>query len=711
MSPRVLLSLWRERWDKPAAATRSTAFLQGGFDRWTHWLTYGSVWSVRGVTITGAVSCLILATLVLVVQLDVTEQIIFSVFVLCLALYARRYAGHFATLLLFGLSSVMSARYLYWRLTATLAPDFDLAFFAGLCLCLAELHLWLLTITGTMKDLWPVKKAHAALPAESAGWPEVDIFVLCSNHSLQTVQSTATAALRLSWPKRMLKIHLLDETLRDEVRAWAESMAISYLWPTEGSSDRASRINQAVSSSAGHLIGIFECGSNPGPDFLKMTLGWFLRDMNLAMLQTPGHFLAPPPSSRVMELFSEPELGIPCALIRRSMLSEVNGIQAGPISKRNHTALKLQAAGYSTGYLGFSSKSEKTATDVFMAYRPFGDYSLQWKMQLEYFHDALGFFRRLPRLVYFLAPAAYLLLDIRLIHTSAALLGAYGLPHLIHGYMSQERRSSEYRFSEWTEIREMLLAWYILCWTTVTLTRTEITKWKSRLGSASPTGPRAFKWKTLVPYLVIFALNLTAVTSGVNELTNAPDLTDEMAVLFIVWALYHVMFLTAMLAVYEESRHIELHTRLQRHLPAMIRLPSGRTLSCTTDNFPESALVLKLPTAVPMENEMSVNISIFHNNREFSFPAQVTLTRDLFWRAQIEGAAQNVYNSLAVAAYSRGQDWPKWLPARDADRPLPKWLAPALATLRRRASTRLTDLGKFVSRQFNRGRMHIGKKK
>jgi cellulose synthase (UDP-forming) len=711
MSPRLLLSLWRERWNKPAAQTRATGFWQGRFDRWIHWLTYGSVWALPGVTIITVLCCMVLANLVLVVQLALHEQIIFSVFMVCLALYVRRYAGHFVTLLLLGLSAVMSARYLYWRLTATLATDFDSNFFIGLCLCLAELHLWLLAMTGAMKELWPVKKVHIPLPSESAGWPEVDIFILCDDQTLPIVQSAAAAALALSWPKRMLKVYLLDNCSRDAVKRLADSMAITYLTPADDASDRTSRISQAVAKSSGHVITILQCHSNPGVDFLKMTLGWFLRDTNLAMLQTPGHFLAPPPSPHIMEIFGEPTSGLPCALIRRSMLNEVNGIETGPVSKRAHTALKLQAAGYSTGYLGLGGKAEPITTDVFMAYRPFGDYSLRWKLELQSVNKALGFFRPIPRLFFFCAPAAYLLLDLRLIETSVALLGAYALPHLIHGYISKERKNSGHRFNEWTELLEMLLAWHILCWTTLTLVWTEITNWRNLLRRTSPVKPPAFKWKAVLPYLALFVLNLAALTSGVTDLATSPRPIEEMTVLFVVWAIYNVMFFTAMLAVAEESRQIRLHTSMQRHLPAMVRLPSGRTVSCTTENFPERSLALQLPMPVAIESEMTVSISIFHNNHEFSFPARVALAQDLLLRVEINGPAQNVYNALAVAAYSRGQDWPKWLPARDADHPLPKWLAPALATLRHRAFRRVTDFGKLMGRQLNRVRMQIGKKK
>jgi cellulose synthase (UDP-forming) len=214
-----------------------------------------------------------------------------------------------------------------------------------------------------------------------------------------------------------------------------------------------------------------------------------------------------------------------------------------------------------------------------------------------------------------------------------------------------------------------------------------------------------------LPYLTVFAINLAALAGGLIHLLTSKAAINEMNALFVVWSLYNVMILAARLAVAEEGRDIVLHTRKQIHLPAMIRLASGRTLSCTTENFPELDLCLKLPAPMPMESQSTVYISIFHSHHEFSFPAQVALESDLILRARIDGPARVVYQSLVVAAYSRGQDWPKWLPARDTGDPLPSWLAPALTAVSRRATHFLLNFGRFLSMQTGRGWMQIWKKK
>lgn len=725
MNPRLLLRLWRDRWGKSDSQNRAIPYLEGQLSSWANWLTQLSVWGLPGVITIATLCFLPLFGLLMVTPFSLNDQLIFSVALVCLALYARAYGSHFVTLLLVSLSVVVSARYFYWRLTSTLVQDINSDLILGLGLCLAELHLWLLAITSTMQDLWPVKKKALRLPKEPAGWPAVDIFVLCNDQSVASIRSTATAAQALNWPRRILKIHLLDSSLRGEIKTMADAMAISYLTPADYFHDRVSLINQAVAKTDGNLIAILECHSNPEADLLKMTVGWFLRESNLAMLQTPGHFLAPAASARIMEIFEESSSRFSCALIRRSMLAEIGGVASEPVTKRTHTALKLQALGYSTGYLGFAARAEPTPDfqqisvesrwpsdqEPFLVYRPFGDHSLLWKLRVASFQDVLIFFRPIPRLAYALAPAACLLLDIRFIQTSAALLGAYALPHLIHAYITRQRRHQQHRFSVMTEIWETVLAGHVLCMTAVTLLWTELTQRKKTWQSGTDQRPGAFDWKAALPSLIIFALNLAALTGGLTHLLTSSSAINEMNALFVVWSLYNLMVLAARLAVAEEGRDVLLHARRQAHLPAMIRLTSGRTLSCTTENFPELALTLKLPAPVPIENQSRVSISIFHNHHEFSFPAQVTLETELTLRAGIDGPARIVYESLVVAAYSRGQDWPKWLPARDTGDPLPRWLVSILTAVRRRAVAFVRDFGRSLSVRLGRGWRQIWKKK
>jgi hypothetical protein len=141
-----------------------------------------------------------------------------------------------------------------------------------------------------------------------------------------------------------------------------------------------------------------------------------------------------------------------------------------------------------------------------------------------------------------------------------------------------------------------------------------------------------------------------------------------------MWVIYNLMLLSAVLAVAEESRYILKYRRRQLRMPAMIKLPLGRSLNCLTVNFPEPSLLFALPTPIDVEVASVLHISIFRGFREHLFSARVVSVDMGSLRVLIEDSVQNEYRLLGVAVFSRGQDWPKWLPGRDADHPLPVWM-------------------------------------
>ena len=62
-------------------------------------------------------------------------------------------------------------------------------------------------------------------------------------------------------------------------------------------------INAALKGVNSPFVAIFDCDHVPTRSFLQMTMGWFLRDKRLAMLQTPHHFYSPDPFERNLRQF------------------------------------------------------------------------------------------------------------------------------------------------------------------------------------------------------------------------------------------------------------------------------------------------------------------------------------------------------------------------------------------------------------------------
>jgi hypothetical protein len=99
-------------------------------------------------------------------------------------------------------------------------------------------------------------------------------------------------------------------------------------------------------------------------------------------------------------------------------------------------------------------------------------------------------------------------------------------------------------------------------------------------------------------------------------------------------------------------------------------------------NFPQLGLMLDLSTSVTLEVGAVLDISIIRQQQEFTFPASVCSSQKNKLIVKIENSAQESYQAFGAAVFSRGPDWPKWLPGRNADHPLPPWTVKAFNSSR-----------------------------
>ena len=76
-----------------------------------------------------------------------------------------------------------------------------------------------------------------------------------------------------------------------------------YIARTSHEHAKAGNINNALKYAKGEFVSIFDCDHVPTRSFLQMTMGWFLKEKELAMMQTPHHFFSPDPFERNLGRF------------------------------------------------------------------------------------------------------------------------------------------------------------------------------------------------------------------------------------------------------------------------------------------------------------------------------------------------------------------------------------------------------------------------
>ena len=308
------------------------------------------------------------------------QQALMAALILVIAVWMdRNSTSYLVTLTLMLLSVYVTCRYAFWRLNSVVGFLRDPghpwsvldAFFIWLLL-LAEGYAFVVLFLGYLQMLWPLRRTPVALPEDVEEWPPVDLLIPTLNEPLSVVRFTALAAMNIDWPADKLHVYLLDDGRREEFRAFAEEAGVGYIARDDNRDAKAGNINHALALLRSPYVAVFDSDHVPTRSFLQVTMGWFLRDRKLGMMQTPHHFYSPDPFERNLNQFrtipNEAELfyGVvqdgndfwnatffcgSCAVLRRSALDEIGGVAVETVTEDAHTSLRMQMSGWNTAYI------------------------------------------------------------------------------------------------------------------------------------------------------------------------------------------------------------------------------------------------------------------------------------------------------------------------------------------------------------------------
>ena len=195
------------------------------------------------------------------------------------------------------ISLVLGAWYLWWRWTESLNPE---ALWFAIPLVLAETLAFFGLILFTI-NLWRVQDYPVLPPPASIrdcvddpSAPDrpviVDVFFTTYNEDLEIVQRGVRDAKAMRYPHPIdLRIHVLDDGRRPEMRAMADEEGVGYITRDNNVGFKAGNLRNAMEQSGGDFIIICDADTRPMPTMLERCLGYF-RDTNVAWVQTPQWF-------------------------------------------------------------------------------------------------------------------------------------------------------------------------------------------------------------------------------------------------------------------------------------------------------------------------------------------------------------------------------------------------------------------------------------
>ena len=531
-----------------------------------------------------------LAVLCITQPFNIQGQVVFLSVMLLSALVLRKIKARITLMLLFVISMVVSGRYLWWRCTATLNTDTPIGIVLSCLLLAAELYAFVVMVLGYFQVCWVLDRKPFPMPQDQNLWPHVDIFIPTYNESLDVVKPTVFAALNLQWPAVKLHVYILDDGSRPSFAQFAEQVGAGYIKREEHNHAKAGNINHAMTVTSGEFVTIFDCDHVPSSDFLVKTMGWLIKDPNIALVQTPHHFYSPDPFEKNLHLdrtmpienslfhdfiqkgndtWNATMFCGSSAVMRRKALEEVGGIAVETVTEDAHTSLKLNRKGWSSAFIdlplasGLSTETlaahigqrirwARGMIQIFRLDNPFFGKGLTLPQRLCFFNAMFHFFHGLPRLIFLVAPLPYMFANVYVIYATAAAIFAYVLPHMIHSALTNQILQRGYRYPFLSGVYETVLSWYILLPTTVALIFPH--KGKFNVTAKGGTiGEKYLDWPVSKPYLILIALNVVGLLIGFYKAFFDPQPEYLTLAINMGWIAYNLMILGASMAVAVEE--------------------------------------------------------------------------------------------------------------------------------------------------------------
>jgi cellulose synthase (UDP-forming) len=624
-----------------------------------------------------------------------------------LTMLVRQLPGYGPGIIMIVLSIVASSRYIWWRLTQTMDLNPGFEGFFGYGLLAAEFYTWMVMVLGYVQNARPLRRKSAALPLDRALWPTVDIFIPSYNESLDVVKPTVLAALSIDWPADKLRVYVLDDGKRAHFREFAESCGAGYIIRSNNAHAKAGNLNHALKVSQGEFVAIFDCDHIPVRTFLTTTMGWFLRDPKCAMLQTPHHFFSPDPFERNLGTFRRvPNEGNlfygliqdgndlwnatffcgSCAVLRRIPLEEVGGIAVETVTEDAHTALKLHRRGYTTAYLrqvlagGLATESlsghigqrirwARGMAQIFRLDNPLTGRGLTLLQRLCYSNAMLHFFSGVPRLVFLTAPLAYLYFQFHIINAAATTIGLYAIPHIIQSSLANSHMQGRFRHSFWNEAYEAVLSWYIALPTTVALIAPRLGKFNVT-AKGGLVESEFFDWRIAAPYLVLVVLNVAGALLALPRLLYWNTYEADTVVLNLLWTLFNLILLGAVLGVAAETRQVRSSPRVPKSMPAEIHLADGTRTACMTDDFSMRGLGVLLDTPIAVKRGDQLHVVLHSDDEPYEFPFEVAIVRGRHLGLVLRKLTVAEEQNYVRCTFGSPEAWSDWDRNVSTDHPL-----------------------------------------
>ncbi|BAC09347.1 glycosyltransferase family 2 protein [Thermosynechococcus vestitus] len=518
--------------------------------------------------------------------------------------------------------ALLGIRYELWRFFGSLNLDDRLNGTISLALFLAELLTVLNSVAFFFHCIFSIDRtpeadrlSQAVIRGEYLPW--VDVILPTYNEGVEILRRSVIACQAMDYPHK--RIYLLDDTRRPAVRALAKELGCEYRDRPDNRHAKAGNINHALPTLTGELIAVFDADFMPTRNFLTRTVGFF-QDAKTAMVQTPQHFFNEDPVTVNLGLegivnneqtlffrFIQPSRDFfnavvccgTCFVIRRSALDEIGGIPTDSITEDYMTTIKLQTRGYRVKYLnealaaGMSPETisayinqrlrwgQGTLQMLFLGGNFLTAPNLRLTQRLSHALSIIYWFLSIPRVIFLLAPLAFLLFGIAPLRATVNEILYFYFPYYLGNIMAFSWLTEGRRSAFWSDVYETIIAFPMA----ITVIRTLISP-RGKTFKVTPKGvvdPHRINinWPLIRPLMIIAILTIGGLIWRSSPLQETIVNPDSLAV-NVVWSIYNLsLLLVCMLVAIDVPQR--RHPRFLRSEPCELIVGGDRYRGQTVD--------------------------------------------------------------------------------------------------------------------------------
>jgi cellulose synthase (UDP-forming) len=560
-------------------------------------------------------------------------------------------------LLFLAIGAFIVLRYLFWRVLYTIELSDWLSFSCALILFAAELYGIVVFFIGCFINASPVTREPPPLPPLNE-LPTVDVLIPSYNESRAILEATLLAALQMRYPKEKRKVYLCDDggtdqkcnsgteeaqlaarERRQELTALCQTLGAHYLTRPQNRAAKAGNLNEAFKHTVGELVVIFDADHMPTEDFLEKTVGFFALDPKLFLVQTPHFFVNPDPIEKNLDTFyqmpSENEMfyqviqkGLDfwnasffCgsgAVMRRRHLEITGGLSGETITEDAETAITLHSKGLNSAYIstpllcGFAPETmgafiqqrvrwAQGMVQILLFKCPLFIRGLSLAQRLCYFNSCFFWFFPFSRIIYLLAPIAFLIFGMKIFATDWQTFAAYVIPYLVTVFAVSNYLYGKVRWAFFSELYELLQSIY-----TIPAIFSTILHPRSPTFKVTPKGEtlnRDFISPLARPFYILALINFGTLIVGFWRLFQVRTAVDAYPIaIALFWALVNCALLLAALGALLERRQ----RRATPRMPASV----AANLLVDQNEFPCQILDLSLGGCKLMFHNVAESILI-----------------------------------------------------------------------------------------------------